>query len=84
MTQTSLLQCFDVATRSLRNDGDSDQAGIVSLERWTQRDLHASRERGQQHLVAGLQAAAAAQRGRDRDVGAGGQGDHAARGRGAR
>jgi hypothetical protein len=35
-------------------------------------------ERGQQHLVAGLQAAAVPQRGRDGDVGAGGQGDHAA------
>ena len=34
---------------------------------------------GQQHPVAGLQAAAAAQRGGNRDVGAGGQGDHAAR-----
>jgi hypothetical protein len=35
-------------------------------------------KRGQQHLVAGLQAAAAAQRGRDGDVAAGGQGDHPA------
>ena len=34
-----------------------------------------ARERGQQHLVARLQAAAAAQRGRDSDVGAGRQGD---------
>jgi hypothetical protein len=33
---------------------------------------------GQQHLVAGLQATAAAQRRRYGDVGAGGQGDHAA------
>ena len=33
---------------------------------------------GQQHPVAGPQAAAAAQRGGNRDVGAGGQGDHAA------
>jgi hypothetical protein len=37
-----------------------------------------ARERGQQHLVARLQAAAVAQRGRDGDVAAGGQGDHAA------
>jgi hypothetical protein len=43
VTHTSLLQCFDVATRSLRNDGDSDPAGIVTMVRWTQRDLHASR-----------------------------------------
>jgi len=35
-------------------------------------------KRGQQNLVAGLQAATAAQRGRDGDVAAGGQGDHAA------
>ena len=35
VTHTSLLQCFDVATRSLRNYGDSDPAGIVSVVRWT-------------------------------------------------
>jgi hypothetical protein len=35
-------------------------------------------ECGEQHLVAGLQAAAAAQRGRNGDVGLGGHGDHAA------
>lgn len=37
-------------------------------------------ERGEQHLVAWIQAATAAQRGRDGDVAAGGQGDHVAAG----
>jgi len=44
VTRTSPLVCFDVSTPgALRHDGDSDPVGIVSMVRWAQRDLHASR-----------------------------------------
>ncbi len=44
VTRTSPIVCFDVSTTgALRHDGDSDPVGIVSMVRWAQRDLHASR-----------------------------------------
>jgi poly(hydroxyalkanoate) depolymerase family esterase len=44
VTRTSPIACFDVSTPgALRHDGDSDPVGIVSMVRWAQRDLHASR-----------------------------------------
>ena len=42
--RTSPLACFDVSTPgALTHDGDSDPVGIVSMVRWAQRSLHASR-----------------------------------------
>jgi acetylxylan esterase len=44
VTRTSPIACFDVSTPgALRHDGDSDPVGIVSMVRWAQRNLHASR-----------------------------------------
>lgn len=44
VTRTSPLVCFDVSTPgALTHDGDSDPVGIVSMVRWAQEHLHASR-----------------------------------------
>jgi poly(hydroxyalkanoate) depolymerase family esterase len=46
VTRTGPYVCFDVSTPgALRHDGNSDPVGIVSMVRWVQRSMHASRQR---------------------------------------